>query len=94
MEIIPAQAKANEFEQDYQADRLPQYHASRGQPLGKGEVESSILSCSTIFPQIFQWSLGRALPFPPLNEGEQNLKGWCRLGEIRGGIRFLFSTPC
>jgi hypothetical protein len=26
--------------------------------LGKGEVESSILSCSTMFPRIFQSSLG------------------------------------
>jgi hypothetical protein len=52
--------------------------------LGKGEVESSILSCSTIFPKGFQSLRGRALPFPPFFDPEQNLKDASRLGEISG----------
>ena len=34
-----------------------QPHSGAGHSLGKGEVESSILSCSTMFLKIFQSSL-------------------------------------
>ena len=54
--------------------------------LGKGEVESSILSCSTIFPKRFQLLRGRSLPFPPLLDLEQNLKDASKLGEISGSM--------
>jgi hypothetical protein len=54
IEDHPVQAKANEFKQDDQAGKLQQCHASRGQPLGKGEVESSILSCSTSNSRLFR----------------------------------------
>jgi hypothetical protein len=52
--------------------------------LGKGEVESSILSCSTIFPKWFQPLTGQALPLPPLLDLEQNLKDASKPGEISG----------
>src|ERR1700727_1454427 len=48
--------------------------------LGKGEVESSILSCSTIFLKWFQPLEKRPLPLPPLVDREQNLKDASRLG--------------
>jgi hypothetical protein len=59
--------------------------------LGKGEVESSILSCSTIFPQRFQALRVRALPFPPVLNPEQNLKDAPKLGEISGS-KFAFRS--
>jgi hypothetical protein len=59
--------------------------------LGKGEVESSILSCSTIFPKRFQALRVRALPFPPVFNLEQNLKDAPKLGEISGS-KFAFRS--
>src|SRR5271156_3847874 len=52
--------------------------------LGKGEVESSILSCSTIFPKWFQPLEKRPLPLPPLFYREQNQKDTSQLREISG----------
>ena len=61
--------------------------------LGKGGVESSILSCSTIFLKRFQPLKKRPLPLPPLFDREQNLKDASQVGKISGSRFAIRSSP-
>jgi hypothetical protein len=53
-------------------------------PLGKGEVDSSILSGSTIKPQHLQHLIKGTLPCPPPIGGEQDVNSPAHLGENAG----------
>jgi hypothetical protein len=59
-----------------------QPHSGAGHSLGKGEVESSILSCSTMFLRIFQSSLGEGA-LTPILQPNRSRESHARSGKIR-----------